>query len=192
MVVLMFSKIKDGIFSIIEKGINYSRGLYYSRKFDSRSFLQITGRIYVTRKYATIKLGKCKIWKGVKFSVIGRSQEQPSYLEIGNHSTIGDRTEIHVGEKVIIGDNVLISWDCVIMDRDYHGIDYKPERIRPVIIENDVWIGCRSIILPGVHIGQGAIIGAGSVVTKSVNRGDIVAGNPAKIIGKVENIGAIE
>ena len=54
------------------------------------------------------------------------------------------------------------------MDRDYHGIDGNKEVLKPVIIEDDVLIGCRSIILKGVTIGKNAVIGSGSVVTKDV------------------------
>ncbi|PMO67495.1 hypothetical protein BCT05_06880 [Vibrio breoganii] len=53
-----------------------------------------------------------------------------------------------------------------------------------IVLEDDVWVGARSIILTGVRIGKGAVIGAGSVVTKDVQPNTIVAGNPAKIIGK--------
>ena len=54
--------------------------------------------------------------------------------------------------------------------------------IKPVIIGSDVWIGARSIILPGVTIGEGSVIAAGSVVTKSVDKYSVVGGNPAKLI----------
>ena len=53
---------------------------------------------------------------------------------------------------------------------------------KPVYIENEVWIGAGAIILKGVRIGEGAVLGAGSVVTKDVERGAIVAGNPAKLV----------
>lgn len=56
-----------------------------------------------------------------------------------------------------------------------------------IIIEDDVWIGCNSVILPGVKIGTGAIIGAGSVVTKNIPANAIVCGNPAKILKYREN-----
>ena len=58
---------------------------------------------------------------------------------------------------------------------------------RPVVIGNDVWIGGRVIILPGVKIGDGAIVGAGSVVTRDVSEYDIVAGNPARVIKNRKN-----
>ena len=56
---------------------------------------------------------------------------------------------------------------------------------KPVVIENDVWIGCNSVILSGVKIGQSAIVGAGAVVTKDVPSWTIVAGNPARIIRRI-------
>lgn len=54
--------------------------------------------------------------------------------------------------------------------------------VRPVVIEDDVWIGARVTLLPGVHIGRGSVIGAGSVVTKDVPAYSIVGGNPARVL----------
>lgn len=62
----------------------------------------------------------------------------------------------------------MISWDCCILDRDYHCFNNEPENKRPVHIENYVWIGCRCIICKGVTIGDGVVIAAGSVVTHDV------------------------
>ena len=69
--------------------------------------------------------------------------------------------------------------------RNYHSVDGAEERIAPVHIGNDVWIGCRSIILSGIRIGDGAVVAAGSVVTKDVPPYTLVAGNPAQIKKKV-------
>ncbi|MCW4005853.1 MAG: acyltransferase [Candidatus Bathyarchaeota archaeon] len=123
------------------------------------------------------------LYRNARLSCVG-SSSQSALLRIGEGSQIGDRTEIHAGEKVVIGNHVLVSWDCTILDRDYHGIHGKPEKTAPVIIEDNVWIGCRAIILKGVRIGHDAIVGAGSVITKDVDAGSIVAGNPAKVIKK--------
>ena len=107
-------------------------------------------------------------------------------------STIGDNSGIGLGSyigTIQIGNNVMIGPEVVILslDHEYQDLEvpirYQGFRIdRPVIIEDDVWIGTRSIILPGVRIRQGAIIAAGSVVTKEVSNYSIVGGNPAKII----------
>lgn len=122
------------------------------------------------------------LYPNIKLSVNGKNEK--AILDIGEFTQIGDRTEIHVGKKVSIGKNCAISWDVCIMDRDYHELDSICEKIEEVIIGNNVWIGCRSTILKGVNIGDGAIIAAGSVVTKNVPSNTCVAGNPAKIIKK--------
>lgn len=79
--------------------------------------------------------------------------------------------------------------ECVILTRN-HAFDRTDipmgeqgvQQEKPVIIGNDVWLGQRVIILPGVHIGNGVIVGAGAVVTKDVPDYAVVAGNPARII----------
>ena len=68
------------------------------------------------------------------------------------------------------------------MDRDYHKINADSENTSPVNIGNHCWIGCNSIVLKGVSIGDGAVVAAGSVVTKDVPPGALIGGNPAKII----------
>jgi acetyltransferase-like isoleucine patch superfamily enzyme len=81
-----------------------------------------------------------------------------------------------------------------IADADGHPLDkiarrtlpFPMEAIRPVRIDDDVWIGRNVIILKGVHIGVGAIVGAGSVVTKDVPSYAVVAGNPAKIVRNLD------
>src|SRR5699024_4409224 len=91
--------------------------------------------------------------------------------------------EITIGNGVMIGPYCLI-YTCNHNTKDLSVPMFKQgmDVMKPVVIEDDVWIGGRVIILPGVHIGTGAIIGAGAVVTKDVPEYAIVAGNPAKII----------
>ena len=107
--------------------------------------------------------------------------------EIGNNSGIGENA--HLYGKVTIGDNVMMAPDVVIYVRNHESkrldipmCEQGSTEEKPVIIGNDVWIGGRVIILPGVTIGDGAIIGAGSVVTKDVKEYEVVAGNPARVI----------
>lgn len=107
--------------------------------------------------------------------------------ELGNNSGIGEGARLY--GKIIIGDNVMMGPHCWIytQNHEFRYIDRPmrvqgPQRERSVIIGNDVWIGGRVTILPGVHIGNGVIIGAGAVVTKDVPDFAIVGGNPAKII----------
>lgn len=125
-------------------------------------------------------------------------------IEIGEDCYIGEYSRIWSAKKIVIGDRVLISHNVNIYDslthpicasaRHHHFLEIvskgHPNKIdlneSSVFIHDDVWIGAMSIILKGVTIGEGAIIGAGSVVTKNVPPWTIVAGNPAKIIRHLE------
>lgn len=91
--------------------------------------------------------------------------------------------------RVKIGSRVLIGSGALIVDNDAHpvfpeGRRYSPEvPFAPVEIGDDVFIGARAIILKGVHIANGAVIGAGAVVTRDVPMYAVVAGNPAAVVG---------
>lgn len=109
--------------------------------------------------------------------------------EIGDNSGIG--VNAHFYGKVIIGNNVMIAPYCTIYVRNHKFESLEipmcqqgSTEEQPVIIGSDVWIGGHVIILPGIQIGDGAIIGAGSVVTKNIAPYTVVAGNPAKLIRK--------
>lgn len=110
-----------------------------------------------------------------------------SEVSIGDNSGVGINAIIPNG--VTIGENVMMGQDCIIYttNHEHSSIEIPmcqqgmTER-RPVTIGNDVWIGARVIILPGVKIGNGSIIGAGAVVTKDVPDYVIFAGNPAKVV----------
>ena len=103
-------------------------------------------------------------------------------LNIGS-GYINSNLKLLCSNSIIIGNDCAISHDVTIMDSDFHNIDYaNHEKSAPVNIGNHVWIGSRAMILKGVTIGDGAIIGAGSVVTKDVPTKSIVAGVPAKVI----------
>jgi len=110
-----------------------------------------------------------------------------SRVEIGNNSGIG--VNAFLSGKVIIGDDVMMGPDCIIYTQNHSFVrtdisinSQGNENEEPVIIRNDVWIGGRVIILPGVVINEGSVIGAGSVVTKNVEPYSIIAGNPARLV----------
>ena len=111
-----------------------------------------------------------------------------SESEIGDYSGIGMRSYIGT---VKIGRDVMIGEELIAISRNHEFGDLsRPMREqgwkedRPVVIEDDVWIGSRVTILPGVTIRKGTIVGAGSVVTKDAGPYSIVAGNPAREIRK--------
>lgn len=98
-------------------------------------------------------------------------------------------TRMWVHDSVAKGDNVKIGAYVLITDTDAHPLDYLARRTSndgtksaPIEIEDDVWVGALSIILKGFTIGAGSIIGAGSVVTKSIPADCVAAGNPCKVI----------
>lgn len=102
-------------------------------------------------------------------------------IVIGDRTYINRRTEIMSKASVKIGRGCAISWDVVISDTDYHQMEGATST-KPIVIGDEVWIGCKSIILKGVHIGHGAIVAAGSVVTKDVEPYTLVGGAPARVI----------
>ena len=101
-------------------------------------------------------------------------------------------------QSVIIGDHVMFGSGAVICDTDFHFLDYsiratggKEDLLNaasaPVVIGNDCFIGARAIVLKGVHIGERSIVAAGAVVVKSVPSDVIVAGNPARVVKRLNS-----
>ncbi|PKE33120.1 maltose O-acetyltransferase [Rahnella sp. AA] len=122
--------------------------------------------------------------------------EKGMCIDYGMNTHIGDNVFINFNfvlldcAQVTIGNNVFIGPDVQIYTAQ-HPLDINLRRThigsaRPVHIGNDVWIGGGCVVLPGVNIGDGSTIGAGSVVTRSVPAGVIAAGNPCRVI---KNIG---
>lgn len=95
-------------------------------------------------------------------------------------------------KSITIGNHVDIGADTLILDTDAHNINWQERRnhgersSKPIVIEEDVFIGTRCIILKGVTIGARSVIGAGSVVTKDIPSDCIAAGNPCKVIRMIE------
>ena len=113
-------------------------------------------------------------------------------VSLGSRSGIGINARIN--GRCVIGDDVMMGTGCVIITRNHRHdrtdipmMDQGFEEERPVFIGNDVWLGDRVIILPGVHIGDGCIIGAGSVVTRDIPPYSVAAGIPAKVIKDRKN-----
>ncbi len=111
-----------------------------------------------------------------------------AWLTIGNRCGLTGAVVV-AAERIEIGQRVLLGANVVVADTDFHPLD-PLERQQdvlngaraPVVIEDDVFVGMQSLILKGVTIGQGSVIGAGSVVTRDVPPGVIAAGNPARVI----------
>jgi len=112
-------------------------------------------------------------------------------LVVGDNTSINYLTGISVECSVRIGNNCKIAGETVIFDNDSHNTYFGDDRkmrqedVAPVVIEDNVWIGMRSIILKGVTIGHGAVVAAGSVVTKDIMPLTLVGGNPASKIRSI-------
>jgi acetyltransferase-like isoleucine patch superfamily enzyme len=104
-------------------------------------------------------------------------------ISIGDNCVIGHRCRLDGRGRLIIGNNVNVSSDT-ILETGSHEYSTFACIFKPIVIEDNVWVGTRTTILQGVTIGEGAIVGAGSVVTRNVDPYTIVAGVPAKPIGK--------
>lgn len=182
--------------SQVRKGINTPllNQKYTVIQLDSDSRLILNNRVKVgvkqvkksrleTRilleKGATMQVDKpFSIYAGCYVRVIGGGS-----LHIKGGGFINENVQITCGDKIEIGDGCFIGRDVIIRSYDAHQILKEGYQVSaPIKIGNKVWIGQRAIILKGVTIGDGAIIAAGSVVTKDVPSHSIVAGVPARVI----------
>lgn len=142
---------------------------------------------------------KVRVYTWTTFNV-----EPSGAIEVGEDSVLVGAIFMCV-ERISIGKRVVVSYNVTIADSDFHPRDPKlrkqdaianapqgdrthrpPILARPVVIEDDVWIGIGAIVLKGVRIGKGARLGAGAVVTSDVPAGASVIGNPAQIVTRPE------
>jgi len=164
--------------------------------------IKINGKLYLRlNRNGSLELGSnLGLNNDFQGNVIGR--QQPCIFSVGEGASlvIGDNvgmsgTAIICTKKIIIGDNVRIGGNSCIYDTDFHSLNYEERTAVPeitvninkadVVIGNYVFIGAHSTILKGVTIGDNAIIGACSVITKDIPQDEIWAGNPAKFIKKI-------
>jgi tetrahydrodipicolinate N-acetyltransferase len=111
-------------------------------------------------------------------------------LEIGNQTMVNGLAKVLVNEGVRIGAGCNIAWNVQILDTDFHAVyvDGEPlPKAAPIDIGDRVWIGTNALVLKGVTIGDGAVVAAGSVVTRDVPPKTLVAGVPAKPVRQVEH-----
>jgi acetyltransferase-like isoleucine patch superfamily enzyme len=148
------------------------------------------------RPGSSLEIGEGSIVEGTLVS-----ERDGSSIVIGRNTFIGGSL-LGSACRIEVGDDVLISWGCNIVDHNSHAIgwalrkqdvkDWYHDRkdwthvvMKPVRICNKSWIGLNAIVLKGVEIGEGAVVAAGSVVTRSVPPWTVVAGNPAKVIREI-------
>lgn len=181
--------------------------------FPYKEGLVMDGRCYVWQPHWLLRLlrgqRRGEIVVGRHFTCINRFSSnlvgliQPCLFTVFPKATISIGDDVGISgstlrcsERITIGNRTIIGSGCLILDTDEHPLTaserqahdyYKYTNNRPIIIGDDVFIGARCIITKGVTIGNGAVIGAGSVVTHDVPSNTIVAGNPARIVRKIED-----
>lgn len=131
-----------------------------------------------------IKRGRCEIKKLFLVHTACKVSVSSGTLSI-DEMKLGCGSYIHCCNYIRIGRGVIVGPYTIIMDGDGHILkddDYTSEDNKPIIVEDNVWIGTRSVILKGVIIGKGSVIAAGSVVTKDVPANCLAGGVPARIL----------
>lgn len=197
------SKICSSLYIGWNKIYFFLNNIKYGKNF--RVFNHLYLKIHVG---ALVQIGNnCTIMSGAGLNPLSRNIKTCIYvgkkatLKLGNDVGISSST-LRVKESVSIGNSVAIGADCIIMDTDAHNLDWKircseetneygesvdmvTAASAPIVIEDNVLVGARCIILKGVTIGARSIIGSGSIVTKDIPSDCIAAGNPCKVIKSI-------
>jgi acetyltransferase-like isoleucine patch superfamily enzyme len=182
----------ESFFVVVRTGIGYVTSLVIGIGLRMRGYrvasgthIHPTAEFFQTRKYAIHIATGTDIRRYTRLNAGFAGN-----IRIGRNVLLDQGTVLMAQHAITIGNDVLIAAYCFIVDFN-HAFTDKNKRIikqgyvaAPIVIEDDVWIGAHVMILPGVHIGKGAVVGAGSVVTKNVKAYQVVAGNPAKVIKK--------
>lgn len=175
--------------------IIYYTPLLKSRLKNNPKQLYLYGGLPVVIGSLDIIMGD-KVRLAAMTTISGRAvgHEIPQLI-IGDNVGIGWRTSISVGKSIIIGNNVRIAGDCYLAGYPGHPINAKlralgkPEedsQVGDIILEDDVWLATGVKVMPGVTIGRGTIVAAGSVVTKNLPSFVLAAGVPARVIKSIE------
>ena len=183
----------------LRKWVLVPRSVRLLRKFSVRFMTTPQERIYV-------RIGeRCILNVSITF------ESADGFVEIGDRTYMGHDTHIISRNRVSIGNDVTMAWGITIYDHNSHSLNWRQRskvvdhvyrtygtpncfdeldwtdvRSAPIVIHDRAWIGFNVIILKGVTIGEGAVIGAGSVVTRDVEPYTVVGGNPAELLRRLE------
>jgi acetyltransferase-like isoleucine patch superfamily enzyme len=166
-------------------------------------FPRVAWKIYKQFKYGLIHKWKLRIFMWMlssQLESIGRNVtihhnceiRSPEFISIGDSVSINHNSELYGGGKIEIGSGTMLSYYVTVISdmRSFRGsiplknpARFKDRIKKKVRIGKDAWIGTKAVIMPGVTIGDHAVVAAGSIVTKDVGDWDVVAGIPAKKVG---------
>jgi acetyltransferase-like isoleucine patch superfamily enzyme len=174
------------------------------RKYRTRCRTTIGSGVLIRfRRLGSTSPAILQIGDGTIFEARISADRPEAAVYIGKNTFVGN-SHLVCAERIEIGNDVLVSWGCTIVDHNSHSISWDKRKsdvkdthigkknwrnvdVRPTAIRDKAWIGFNTIILKGVVIGEGAVVAAGSVVTKSVDPYTVVGGNPAKFIKSCAN-----
>lgn len=186
----LYLSARFGGWCLVARGTRLKIGPGSRIEFAKGAFL-LVGFLHYTPTPCSMHLGK-----RATLSVVGTVQIQRgarifvndgALLEMAAGSYISDCSTVTCFDHITFLDGAGASWDCNILDAAVHEIVVNGEgrpRSQPIVLGERAWIGTGAIILPGVHVGENAIVAAGSVVAQDVAAGTLVGGNPARVIHK--------
>lgn len=168
--------------------------------FDEEAIVTPRARVQSVAGRANLEVSRFSYIDGEIFLMTADAR-----CSIGQHCFLGSDSRLWVQQRITIGNFVLIAPRVDIFDSDSHPLDaalrrhdaidqfeqkramsYDHVAAEPVVIEDDVWIGTKSTIMKGVHLGRGAVVAAASVVTRDVPPFTLVGGNPAREIRRLD------
>ena len=188
--------------------VRLSEDSYYSPLFGIDIRFPYPGHVYLETGSHCVLECNCIFEKNI---INQSSEEMRGHIKIGDRCHIGTSMLI-ASNEIIIDDDVTIAWRCLIYDHNSHSVnwaermhdteqeysdicsglnpahnkDWSVVKSAPIHICSKAWIGVDCKILKGVTIGEGAIVGAGSVVTKDVEAWTVVGGNPARVLKRLQ------
>lgn len=130
-----------------------------------------------------VRIGdNCGLYDGTMFELGTRG-----HVEIGRYCTVNGSV-FATDSRIVVGSYCFLSYEVFLADRAFphpgHDSPTSAEEDAVIVLEDDCWVGMRSVLLPGTHLGRGVIVGAGSVVDFAVDDYRVVAGNPARVVGE--------
>jgi acetyltransferase-like isoleucine patch superfamily enzyme len=170
--------------TIWTSGTEALRAHWYLRGADVARTVRLTGKPFVVNEGTMIVRDRVRLISNVATLELATGPD--GTLDIGERSYVNYGCSLSARRLVKIGADCNIGTHCIMMDNDFHRLE--PERrleepeSKPIVLEDNVWLGGRVIVLAGVTIGADSVIGAGSVVTRDVPPKVVAAGVPARVI----------
>ncbi len=176
--------------ALLSAGVQHARARWALRAATHVGTARLQGRAHVSNAGELIVEDRVRLAGGaVRLDL---TCHRGARLRIGEGTFINYGSDISATTRVDIGRHCDIGQYAIIIDNDYHAADDHTRRGpgRPVVLEDDVWLGARVTVLPGAHIGRGAVIGAHSVVRGDIPPHTLAAGVPARVIRRLESADA--